>query len=470
MLLTGVEQRRLTDIALSDRDAGVAFQVNRLATFQNILNLLPETKEVAVVIGNSPNSLFWRDTMIQELEPLRSKVEFDWLNGLSFDQVLKHVAFMPSRSAIYFGPIAIDSTNVPPEAGSALSAIHEVASAPIFGTFDAYLGKGIVGGPLLSLSDLAREAAKMSLHLLQKESPKNAKITSLTLSAPMFDWRELQRWNISEARLPPGSTVLFREPGAWERYHWYIGLVGAFCGFAALAIIALLINRSRLHRAQEEAHALSEQLLNAQEAERARIARELHDDLSQRLAGLAIRTGLGVKGLMSSGGLRTLYHDLVRLSEDVHALSYRLHPSGLVDFGMRTAIEAECTHFSQTSSIDVHTDLTGVPDNLPHEVSLHLFRIVQEGLRNIARHAGATRVDVSLKPARGGLGLFIRDNGKGFDPYEKRSGIGLSSMRHRAEVVGGKLEIESKPGRGSRIVAWVPVKRSNQLPDREAVA
>ena len=146
MLLTAMDQRRLMDIPLSNHDAAVVLQVDRLATIQNILDLLPDTNKVAIVIGNSPNSLFWRDTMIRELEPLRGKVEFSWLNELSFDQTLKYVASMPPRAAIYFGPVAIDSTNVPPEAGSALSAIHAVASAPLFGTFDAYLGQGIVGG------------------------------------------------------------------------------------------------------------------------------------------------------------------------------------------------------------------------------------------------------------------------------------------------------------------------------------
>lgn len=357
LLLTAMEERRLGDVPLGDRDAAVVFQVDRFTMFQNIINLLPETNEVAVVIGNSPNSLAWRDTMVKQLEPLRDKVAITWLNDLSFSQVLRYVAFMPSRSAIYFGPIAADSTNVPPEAGSALSAIHGVANAPLFGTFDAYLGQGIVGGPLVSLSDLAREAAKVSVQLLRSGQPEIAK-TSLTDSKLIFDGRELQRWNISEARLPAGSTVLFREPSAWERYRWYIASVSGFSVLAVLVVIILLINRNRLRRAHEEAYDLSEQLLKAQDSERARIARELHDDLSQRLAGLAIHAGAGTKGLKSLGGLSGLYQRLVRLSEDVHALSYRLHPSALVDFGLQAAIESECTHITNTTSIVINVHLT----------------------------------------------------------------------------------------------------------------
>jgi signal transduction histidine kinase len=183
--------------------------------------------------------------------------------------------------------------------------------------------------------------------------------------------------------------------------------------------------------------------------------------MSQRLAVLAMRMGSGVKRLNSSG-LRGVYHDLVRLTEDVHALSYRLHPSALADFGAQAAIESECTHFSQTSSIDVRTDLAHVPEKLPQEVSLHLFRIVQEALRNAARHAGATRVDVSLNSAKGGLRLLISDNGNGFNPAKKQGGIGLSSMRYRARAIGGTCEILSELGGGCRIVVSVPLHISDQ--------
>jgi signal transduction histidine kinase len=168
-------------------------------------------------------------------------------------------------------------------------------------------------------------------------------------------------------------------------------------------------------------------------------------------------------GQFRAGTIQTLHQDVVRLSEDVHALSYRLHPSDLIDFGLRAAIEAECDQFSKTYPIEVHTDLIDVSRGISHEVSLCFFRIAQEGLRNVARHAGATRVEISLRVVRDGLQLLIQDNGKGFDPKEPRGGIGLVSIRHRAELAGGTLAIESASGYGTRIVVWIPFTVSERM-------
>jgi signal transduction histidine kinase len=156
--------------------------------------------------------------------------------------------------------------------------------------------------------------------------------------------------------------------------------------------------------------------------------------------------------------MRSMREGLARLSRDVHALSYRLHPSILQDLGLREAVKSECEHFSQTSSFRINLSVDEIPDQVPHDVGLCLFRIIQESLRNIARHAAATRADIRLRRLDGGLQLTVRDNGVGFDPTQGRAkaSLGLASMRQRVTLLGGKLNIESKSLQGTTISAWVP--------------
>src|SRR4029078_13275361 len=166
---------------------------------------------------------------------------------------------------------------------------HGVANAPIFGTFDSYLGKGIVGGSLISLDNIGRDAAAAAVRILQGESPQNIKIAPVEAGTPIFDWRELQRWGIAEASLPPGSIVGFREPAIWQQYQSQIISIAALCAFEALLIGLLLVNRHSREHAEMEARELSGRRINAYEEERSRIARESHDDVSQRLAMLAVQ-------------------------------------------------------------------------------------------------------------------------------------------------------------------------------------
>ena len=212
-------------------------------------------------------------------------------------------------------------------------------------------------------------------------------------------------------------------------------------------------------QAEQTAREFSGRLIQAQEAERARLARELHDDITQRLARLAIDAGRVESGEDRSETMRELREGLVRLSEDIHTLSYRLHPSMLGDLGLAPALKAECERFSRNTSIATEVKLAGLPPVIPPDAALCLFRIAQESLRNIARHSGSKMAQVSLRQLDGGLHLAVMDNGAGFDPGEQRQpSLGLASMRERVRLLGGELEIETAPGQGTIILAWVPLE------------
>jgi signal transduction histidine kinase len=280
-------------------------------------------------------------------------------------------------------------------------------------------------------------------------------------SSPAFDWRELQRWSIPESRLPRGAEVRFRPPSIWEEHE---GLILAGIGILLLQaalIAALLLQHARRRRAEMDAVDLSGRLLTAHEDECRYVARELHDDLTQRLGRLAIDAGQierRPEAAAVENSLGALREGLVRLSEDVHALSHRLHPSVLDDLGLVEALKAECDRVGRTCELCVDVDVCGVPDALSAESSLCLYRIAQEALSNAARHARASIVTVLLSPRGKGLRLAVSDNGRGFDPGHRRerASLGLSSMRERVRVAQGELDIESTPGRGTTVIAWVP--------------
>jgi PAS domain S-box-containing protein len=214
-------------------------------------------------------------------------------------------------------------------------------------------------------------------------------------------------------------------------------------------------------RAEEELSNLSRRLIQAQEAERALLARELHDDVTQRMAVLAIDLGRAeseAPGGERSEIMRTVREGLIRLSEDIHSLAYRLHPSVLEELGLAEALRTECERRGRRGGIDVTLDLDPVPAALGKDATLCLYRVAQEALNNVARHARAQTASVTLRQVDGGLLLAIRDDGAGFDPDEPRGrgSLGLVSMRERLRLVNGSLDVESAPGHGTAVVAWVP--------------
>jgi PAS domain S-box-containing protein len=225
---------------------------------------------------------------------------------------------------------------------------------------------------------------------------------------------------------------------------------------------ALRTSEEALRQGKESYQNLAGQLLTAQEAERKRLARELHDDLSQRLAGLAMEAEMLEQQLPPKGAgavrLKEMKDKLVTLSIDVHAMSRRLHPSILDDLGLPDAIASECARFQQQDSIAVNFRAEDIPREVPPDIAVCLYRIAQEGLRNISKHAGATEVTISLVGKNDTIQLTIMDNGNGFDPdrVKGKQGLGLDSMKERAHLIGGSFRIKSKPGQGTEIEVLVP--------------
>jgi two-component system CheB/CheR fusion protein len=221
-----------------------------------------------------------------------------------------------------------------------------------------------------------------------------------------------------------------------------------------------------LGRTQEELNAVTARLFSAQEQERERIARDLHDNINQRLALLQMNLE-SIRGELPAGiqeTTRTEFDSVLRqveeLSNDLRDLSHRLHPQILNDLGLERALQDLCETYEERYSMTVRFSTRNVQPSVPAAISIALYRIVQEALQNVAKHAEASAVDIALIGGRTSLELTLRDNGTGFAAQVRRpgSGIGLINMAQRARLVGGSFEIQSRPDAGTRIHVSVPLK------------
>ena len=219
-----------------------------------------------------------------------------------------------------------------------------------------------------------------------------------------------------------------------------------------------------LGKQREELESLAGKLIEAQEQERKRIARELHDDFNQRLAALAVeletleRAPIAIPEPVARQ-LAVVRGHVGQLSDDLHDLAYKLHPSLLEHVGLEVAMRDHIGEFTRRTGLPVRFTAREVPRALPLDVATNLFRVAQESLQNVSKHAEATDVTVKLSGSSKGIGVSVRDNGKGFDLENKDArvkGIGLVSMQERARLLGGFLRIHSLPREGTKVCAWIP--------------
>jgi PAS domain S-box-containing protein len=238
---------------------------------------------------------------------------------------------------------------------------------------------------------------------------------------------------------------------------------------APVTLRGFMIDITERKQAEESLHHLSARLISAQEEERSRIARELHDDFNQRLALLAVDLERLHDGSVDSqeclaDGLESLLRRTKELSSDIHRLSHQLHPSVLQHLGLVPATRSFCKEISGQNGIHIELVHHGVPRLLPGGVALCLYRIVQEALRNVIKHSGAESARVELGGSPDELILQILDDGTGFDleSARTRGGLGLLSMRERLRLVSGTISFERVEPNGTRIEVRVPIPASDQ--------
>ncbi len=252
--------------------------------------------------------------------------------------------------------------------------------------------------------------------------------------------------------------VLDRGVAIWDETGQAVRMVGSEKDITERKQAEALL---RQHEAQLKE--LTAKLLTAQERERQRLARELHDDFTQRLALLAVDIGSLERSFPSDPPLRDHLHRLRQaagqLATDIHNFAYQLHPSLLEHLGLEAAIRDQVDDFRRRSGLAIQYIRRNIPRSLPIDAATCLFRVTQECLQNIHKHAEASEVLVRLLSTPKGVGVCIRDNGKGFalDPTEGPfPGLGLLSMEERVQLMTGTFRIRTQPGKGTEVHAWVP--------------
>ena len=301
------------------------------------------------------------------------------------------------------------------------------------------------------------------------------------------DWRELVNdRHVRYTNLPPRSyrfrvkasndsgvwtdqdaSLDFAIPPAWYQAAWFrvlcVAALASLLWAAHRVRLGILVRHQRLlERHQTEITALNERLIQAQEEESSRIARELHDGVLQQLTTVTLDLGTVKsqvpRGSAAKDGIATVQDKLISLGADIRQLSHDLHPAVLQEFGLPQALSTYCQEFIKTRGIPASCDADPQLKNLSRGSALALYRIAQEALGNAAKHARATRVNLRLERAGEMARLTVSDDGAGFLPGEvgARGGVGLVSMRERVRQLSGELDIESQPGHGTTVRAEVP--------------
>ncbi|HEY7189077.1 MAG TPA: ATP-binding protein [Vicinamibacterales bacterium] len=452
---------------------GVTAELNLTGTLVLARAMQPDVRNVFIVSGAHEADKAYEAFARAQFRSFEGRLSFTYLAGLPTQELEARLATLPPHSIVYYLVVDRDGANENFQPLEYLDRIAEVANAPVYCWVDSAMDHGIVGG---SLKDQVAEMyaiGELALKVLRGQRPDDIPLLSRDLNVSQVDWRQLQRWGISEARVPAGTLVRFREPSVWQRYRAYIlGSIAIVLAQTSL-IAGLLVQRKRRQQAEaqlresqaalrssyERIRDLGSRLLSAQDTERSRIARELHDDVSQVMALLMLdlsllsRAGKEEMQKLSGEALKRARS----VATSVHELSHRLHPANLRLLGLVSAIESLQDDMSH-HPVSIAFTHENVPRQLPAELTLSLFRVAQQALQNAIEHGHATRVAIDLRGGPDGLTLTVIDDGVGFDVDAAwGKGLGLISMSERAKAIGGTLAIHSAPGAGTRLNVVMPV-------------
>jgi signal transduction histidine kinase len=488
MVLTAVDQRRVQFSSLTANDAVVAVHIDYLAAFENIVRVLPDTENVIVVVGTSPIEKFWKEAIAKEVEPVTHRIKLSWTDHLSFEQLLQEASKLPPRTAIFWELMIVDAAGVVHEANTAIAKLHAAANAPIFSYDESFFGEGMVGGPFLHVIDTSRQTAEVAVRILGGERADHIKVAPIQFANPVFDWRQLRRWNISESQLPPGSDIRFRQLSAWDQYRWQILAIAAAVLFQAGLIQWLLRERRQRQRSEVLARNTMAELAHMNRvATASEMSASIAHEVMQPLTGMVASANAGLRWLAAStpdlDKVRTTLTQIVnaghRTADVVRAIraAFRkdmankqpIRMNGLID----EVVSLAGTDLGQHDiAVEERLDenlpvITGDPVQLQQVV----FNLITNAIDAMEASPIAERVlGIRSEIDEGGIRVSVEDNGPGvgtdqldqifapmFTTKTQGMGLGLAICRSIVDAHHGRIWALHRQPHGLVVQFYLPI-------------
>ena len=475
---------------------GIIHQSTYRETLELALKIHQNTKQIFVISGSPERDKRYETAARRELSEFTSKVEIIYLTDLPLNELISRTASLPSNSiALYVWQQSVNEQGKLLETFEVLARIAPTASVPIYGMGTGNLGQGIVGGYLQGPDTNGAKLAEITLRILSGTHPQDIGVEGAP-KVPMFDWRQLQRWGISEENLPPGSFIGFRVLTFWHQYKWYIAGILTLSLLQTLFIVVLLVERSRRRRARR---ALAQ--LNAELEERIATRTAALNNKTRELETFAYSVAHDLKAPLRGidGYSRLLLEDYFeQLDEEGRSFLKTIHTSteemaqlidDLLEYSRLERRELKSDRIELASLVDTVVEQTrreGSEEQVNFVININGESIVgdanaiHQALRNyvdnavkFSRKVSAPRIEISSTETPKSVVLSVRDNGVGFDmQYHDRifnifqrlnsiedypgTGVGLAIVRKSMERMGGRAWAESELGRGATFYLEIP--------------
>jgi signal transduction histidine kinase len=489
MVFTAVDERRVQPSLLTSSDAVVAVRIDYQEAIKNILQVLPDTRNVVVVVGASPIEEFWQAEIGREVRPLADRLTFEWTNALSFEEILKQAAALPPHTAIFWELMIVDAAGVVHEGNAALARLHAAANAPIFSYDESFFGGEIVGGPMLSVQEGSRQAAAVAVRILGGEKAGDIKLPPVRFATPRFDWRQLQRWGISESRLPAGSRIYFREPSVWEQYRLQIMAALATMVLQAALISWLIYEHRRRSLAEVRSRNAMAELANMNRlATAGQLSASIAHEINQPVAGIVLKASAALRWLAAEKPdmerIRDVLTDILGAGQRAGDIVNSVRSMFKKEESAKAAINLN--NLVNTVLVLLRVDLqkdgvrveTQLDENLPavtgdavqlQQVILNLIVNAADAMREVQPRVlkvqtsqnASGMVHVSIEDS--GTGISLPDRERIFDPLFTTKaagmGMGLSICRSIVENHGGRVWVTAGPANtGSIFHIELPTK------------